>query len=709
MGGESDEKTENGHVSTAEDKPKVVDDVNTEEAQNEHVPYPKSVFFIISNEFCERFSFYGMRTILSLYLRDILLFTESDSTVIYHVFTMFAYFFPLLGAIVSDSWLGKFRTILYVSMIYACGNILLALSSATPIGIPQVPFSLIALLLIALGTGGIKPCVSAFGGDQFVLPQQQAHLVSFFSIFYFSINAGSLISTFLTPVLREDVHCFDEDSCYPLAFAIPGILMIVSIIIFFLGMPLYKIRKPEGNVVVQVVKCIWYGAKKNFRSEDKREHWLDHAEDKFGRTLVEDVKMTLKVLVIFVPLPIFYALYDQQGSGWTFQAARMDGRLGSFTILPDQMQVVNPLLILVFIPLFNYGVYPFLAKFNLLKTPLQRMVCGGLFTAVAFGVSAVISLTLEATYPELPAEGQCQLRIYNPYKCSAEFAIPDYNVKETIDQMGYKLVNLDGISGEQAAVYEVTSTCMGEIKNNTRSIILAEETGYVVHLSELGILLVEDDISKPEDGLPRIRTLVGNPVEGLNLTYYDEEEVALIVPTTNNSLFAIDPGTYKLGNKEFEFNMGGVYTIVISLDGKDIGTSASFEITEPNSVHMLLLLPQYIIITAGEIMFAITGLEFSYSQAPVSMKSVLQACFLLTSAIGNLIIVIIESAKIFDKQSYDFFLYTGLMVLDMIILAFMAVRYKYVKKDENEENTNDDIKPEKKLSNKPPIENNDHF
>jgi dipeptide/tripeptide permease len=79
-------------------------------------------------------------------------------------------------------------------------------------------------------------------------------------------------------------------------------------------------------------------------------------------------------------------------------------------------------------------------------------------------------------------------------------------------------------------------------------------------------------------------------------------------------------------------------------------TSASFEITEPNSVHMLLLLPQYIIITAGEIMFAITGLEFSYSQAPVSMKSVLQACFLLTSAIGNLIIVIIESAKIFDKQ-----------------------------------------------------------
>jgi solute carrier family 15 oligopeptide transporter 1 len=113
--------------------------------------------------------------------------------------------------------------------VYACGNVVLALSSAEPIGLPQIPFSMVGLLLIAVGTGGIKPCVSAFGGDQFVLPQQELQLAAFFSMFYFAINAGSLISTFLTPVLREDVHCFGEDSCYPLAFAIPGVLMIISI------------------------------------------------------------------------------------------------------------------------------------------------------------------------------------------------------------------------------------------------------------------------------------------------------------------------------------------------------------------------------------------------------------------------------------------------------------------------------------------------
>lgn len=87
---------------------------------------------------------------------------------------------------------------------------------------------MIGLFLIALGTGGIKPCVAAFGGDQFTLPQQEDQLQKFFSIFYFAINSGSFVSTFLTPLLRE-VKCFDEDSCYSLAFGVPAMLMILAI------------------------------------------------------------------------------------------------------------------------------------------------------------------------------------------------------------------------------------------------------------------------------------------------------------------------------------------------------------------------------------------------------------------------------------------------------------------------------------------------
>lgn len=116
--------------------------------------------------------------------------------------------------------------------------------------------TIIGLLLIALGSGGIKPCVAAFGGDQFKLPEQIKQMATFFSLFYFTINSGSFISTSITPIFREDVSCFGDDDCYSLAFGVPVVLMVVSIFIFIFGKFLYKITPPSGNMVVLVSKCI---------------------------------------------------------------------------------------------------------------------------------------------------------------------------------------------------------------------------------------------------------------------------------------------------------------------------------------------------------------------------------------------------------------------------------------------------------------------
>lgn len=108
-------------------------------------------------------------------------------------------------------------------------------------------------MLIAFGSGGIKPCVAPFGGEQFQLPEQAKQLATFFSLFYFSINAGSLLSTFLTPVLR-DVKCMEMDSCFPLAFGVPVVLMTLSIILFLSGK--YRTAPAQGNMFVKVLKCI---------------------------------------------------------------------------------------------------------------------------------------------------------------------------------------------------------------------------------------------------------------------------------------------------------------------------------------------------------------------------------------------------------------------------------------------------------------------
>lgn len=101
-----------------------------------------------------------------------------------------------------------------------------------------------------------------------------------------------------------------------------------------------------------------------------KEHWLDYAESKYGHDLVDDVKSLMKILILYIPLPFFWALQDQQGSRWTFQATRMDGEVGFFTIKPDQMQVINPLFIILFIPLWDLFVYPMLEKVGI-KRPLQ--------------------------------------------------------------------------------------------------------------------------------------------------------------------------------------------------------------------------------------------------------------------------------------------------------------------------------------------------
>ena len=123
---------------------------------------------------------------------------------------------------------------------------------------------------------------------------------------------------------------------------------------------------------------------------------MDYADDAYDIEFIEDLKGILKVLVLFILLPIFWALFDQQGSSWTFQASRMNGEIGeSYSLKPDQFQIFNPILILLLIPTFQYAIYPVIAKFFFINTPLRKMTVGGLLAAVAFLLSGLVELKLE--------------------------------------------------------------------------------------------------------------------------------------------------------------------------------------------------------------------------------------------------------------------------------------------------------------------------
>lgn len=176
-----------------------------------------------------------------------------------------------------------------------------------------------------------QPCVASFGGDQF--KDHQMHLLAgYFAMFYFSINAGSVFSTILTPKLRAEVQCFGDEECYPLAFGLPAILMIIAVVIFMLGKRLYVIQIPERNIVLDAFRATKIGLKHKLGRLLGRQgtsslvcpahpyplpgahhlHWLDPAAKTYGQGFIGDLKMVFRVLVIFLPMPVYWALFDQQ-------------------------------------------------------------------------------------------------------------------------------------------------------------------------------------------------------------------------------------------------------------------------------------------------------------------------------------------------------------------------------------------------------------
>ncbi|KAF8786289.1 Solute carrier family 15 member 2 like protein [Argiope bruennichi] len=668
---------------------------------------PKAIFFILGNEFCERFSFYGMRTILTLYLIQELNYSDNGAAKIYHSFKMTAYFMPLLGAILADSWLGRFWTILYISIVYAFGNIITAAGSIPEKLSVMKAVSLTGLFTVAIGTGGIKPCVSAFGGDQFKSDQVEERQ-KFFSMFYFVINGGSLFSTALTPVLRGDVRCFGQDSCFPLAFFIPAVLFLVALALFIIGKPLYVIKPPEGSVYISFFKCIGHALMRKITIKgEKKQHWLDYANDKYNMDLIHDIKRLFRVLFIYIPLPLFWALFEQQGSKWVLQASKMDNKVFVFYIKPDHMQLVNPLLILILIPIFQNIIYPLLHKLKLCRKPLQRMTVGGLLAAVAFILAGFLQLRIEAELPIPPPKGRSELMIINNSPCNLEISgISNVSL--------HKFANVaikSNVMGQEVTWKFAPSGCSATTIVNKTSSAASEYESMMVSLlnNDLQIDLSNDSRIKSKTGEPRMRLLFATEfefskyanasflLEGKSNIYLYPDNIEHAGKAGMTDYRIVKAGKYKMHmpfNRtsheeasigEVELKSGGSYIVYVYRNvSESLEILKSVETVQHNSVHILFQVPQGIIITAGEVMFSITGLEFSYSQAPLSMKSVVQAAWLLTNAIGNLLVVVLAHFLVFEKQSNEFFMYAGLMILSMATFGVLAYFYKYIEAEEKD-------------------------
>nr|XP_054100470.1 solute carrier family 15 member 1 isoform X2 [Callithrix jacchus] len=655
-----------------------------------------------------------MRALLILYFTNFIRWDDNLSTAIYHTFVALCYLTPILGALIADSWLGKFKTIVSLSIVYTIGQVVLSVSSITDLtdhnhdGTPDSPpvhmaLSMVGLALIALGTGGIKPCVSAFGGDQFEEGQEKQRN-RFFSIFYLAINAGSLLSTIITPMLRvQECGIHSKQACYPLAFGVPAALMAVALMVFILGSGMYKKFQPQGNIMAKVVKCIGFAIKNRFRHRSKtfpkREHWLDWAKEKYDERLISQIKMVTRVMFLYIPLPMFWALFDQQGSRWTLQATTMSGKIGTMEIQPDQMQTVNAILIVIMVPIFDAVLYPLIAKCGFNFTSLKKMTVGMFLASMAFVVAAIVQVEIDKTLPVFPNGNEVQIKVLNIGNNNMSISLPGEIVpldpmSQTNGFMTFDVNKLTSIniSSPGSPVTAVTDSFE---QGQRHTLLVWAPSHYQV---------VKDDLNqKPEKGENGIR-FVNTYNELITITM--SGKVFANISSYNASTYQFFPSGskgYTIDSTEIppqcqtNFNtlyleFGSAYTYVIQKKNDGCPEVKTFEDIAANTVNMALQIPQYFLLTCGEVVFSVTGLEFSYSQAPSNMKSVLQAGWLLTVAVGNIIVLIVAGAGQFSKQWAEYILFASLLLVVCVIFAIMARFYTYVNPAEIEAQFDEDEK-----------------
>jgi len=371
-------------------------------------PIPKQIRYIIGNEGCERFSFYGMRNILTVFLVSSLLLYLPESERargakdVFHTFVIGVYFFPLLGGWLADRFFGKYNTIFWLSLVYCVGQACLA--------------------MFVTNRTGIKPCVAAFVGDQF--DQTNKHRAKVvFEAFYWIINFGSFFASLLMPIFLRHLGP-------AVAFGVPGVLMFISTAILWAGRKQYVMIPPappnphsflrvsrdaiaaglrgQSFAVIAIASAIGsfaltpkFGfviaaclALVGLIAFGGLGVWLqlDCVRDRHPAEAIEGVRSVLRVLVLFALVTPFWSLFDQKASTWVLQANEM-AKPSWFQ--PAQMQALNPALVMLLIPFNNLVLYPALSRFGYELTPLRRMTAGIVFAGLSWIVVGAMQLVLD--------------------------------------------------------------------------------------------------------------------------------------------------------------------------------------------------------------------------------------------------------------------------------------------------------------------------
>ncbi|GJV71438.1 NRT1/ PTR family 8.3-like protein [Tanacetum coccineum] len=387
--------------------------------------------FILGNECCERLAYYGISTNLVSYLTKKL--HEGNASAARNVTTWqgTCYLTPLIGAVLEADVAYGMCTLTLSASVPSLKPVECVGAACPPATTSQYAFFFSGLYLIALGTGGIKPCVSSFGADQFddTDPKERVTKGSFFNWFYFSINIGALVSSSL-------IVWIQDNKGWGLGFGIPALFMGVAIISFFLGSPLYRFQKPGGSPITRMCQVLvasfrkWSlpvpidssllyetpdkvsaikGSRKLLHTDELK--FLDKAavlsptENTTGNysnpwrlctvTQVEELKILIRMFPIWATGIVFSAVYAQMSTMFVEQGMMMDTTVGSFTIPAASLSTFDVISVIFWVPVYDRILVPIARKFTNQGrgfTELQRMGIGLFLSILCMSAAALVEI-----------------------------------------------------------------------------------------------------------------------------------------------------------------------------------------------------------------------------------------------------------------------------------------------------------------------------
>ncbi|XP_060577715.1 solute carrier family 15 member 4-like [Ruditapes philippinarum] len=338
---------------------------------------------ILVTELCERLTYYSVVANMVLFCTSELNFSSDDASVVTLVFSGTVYLIPVIGGYVADSLAGKYNTILGSGLIYVLGLFLLPASAVDyrkwfggeeDLSIEaRKGYFFSGLVLVAIGTGGIKANVGPFGAQQ-VDDLGSDAVQSFFNWFYWFINAGAVVAYSGVAYVQQEVG-------FDFGFLIPLLSMIIAIVIFMFAKPKYKHTPIGGSILTSSFKVCCQSI--NGCNDPSWSHAHKDHGGSYSKEMIEGVKAVLRVIPVFILVIVYWAVYSQMSTSLFLQSERMNISVGDAKLPAAMLNIFNTLIILILIPIMDRIVYPLLAKYGKSPTHLQRIGIGMVLAALA--------------------------------------------------------------------------------------------------------------------------------------------------------------------------------------------------------------------------------------------------------------------------------------------------------------------------------------